>query len=179
MSAGFVAPLLVAQADGTALTNTTPTSIVPGRLKPILNASFIDTLGKSLWLKIFGKISTAATPGTFQFDVKASSVIIATSGALTLIASKTNVYWELEVELTARLSEPNVQFMYGGKATSEAFGSSGTAGQANVVCFPNPPAVGNTIDPTGAQQLDVFGTWSTAPAGSSITVNGGRWILPN
>lgn len=59
--------------------------------------------GKKLRIRLFGKITTAATPGNGSFDIywgsgaDANGTILASSAALALTASQTNLSWELEV----------------------------------------------------------------------------------
>lgn len=58
-------------------------------------------LGKKIHVRAFGKITTAATPGnlTVQFGygtADGTTGALATSAALTLIASQTNITWRFE-----------------------------------------------------------------------------------
>ena len=64
--------------------------------------------GKKFRVNLFGQITTAATPGNLVFDIyygtgaDANGVILASSAALTLIASQTNAAWQLCVIVTCR-----------------------------------------------------------------------------
>jgi hypothetical protein len=64
--------------------------------------------GKKFRIRLFGQITTAATPGNGVFDIywgtgaDANGVILASSAALTLIASQTNAAWQLDITVTCR-----------------------------------------------------------------------------
>lgn len=64
--------------------------------------------GKKFRIRLFGQITTVLTPGNGVFDIywgsgaDATGVILASSAALTLIASRTNDAWELDVTVTCR-----------------------------------------------------------------------------
>jgi hypothetical protein len=59
--------------------------------------------GKKIRMRLFGKITTAVTPGNGSFDIywgtgaDANGTILASSAALALTASQTNLSWELEI----------------------------------------------------------------------------------
>lgn len=59
--------------------------------------------GKTLRLHMGGRFSDdAATPGTYQFDVKIGTFTVATTGAFTPTVSVTNKNWEIDLYLTCR-----------------------------------------------------------------------------
>lgn len=70
-----------------------------------LNQYFVRP-GKKFRIRLFGQITTAATPGNGVFDIyygtgaDANGVILASSAALTLIASQTNASWQLDITVT-------------------------------------------------------------------------------
>jgi hypothetical protein len=104
--------------------------------------------------------------------LRLGSVVIATSGAMTLSTSaKTNVSWYLEWLLTLRAvgGGTAANFMHQGSFTSEAAGATTVAGEAKTILMPaSAPAVGTGFDETASQKLDFFGTWSVANASNSI-----------
>jgi hypothetical protein len=63
--------------------------------------------GKKIRIRLFGKITTAVTPGNGSFDIywgsgaDANGTILASSAALALTASQTNLSWELEIAFAA------------------------------------------------------------------------------
>lgn len=63
--------------------------------------------GKMLQVTAFGKITTAATPGNLTVEIRygtgdAGGTLLATSAALTLIASQTGVSWRAEFTVECR-----------------------------------------------------------------------------
>lgn len=72
---------------------------------PVLGGQYWARVGKRQKIRIFGKITTGATPGNLNIDVyygtgaAANGTILASSAALTLIASQTNISYEIEVNV--------------------------------------------------------------------------------
>jgi len=75
---------------------------------PVLGGQYFARPGKKVKIRLFGQITTAATPGNGTFDVyygtgaDANGVLLAASAAHVLIASQTNQSWALEVVVTCR-----------------------------------------------------------------------------
>lgn len=75
---------------------------------PVLGAGYFAMLGKKLSVRAFGQITTAATPGNGSFDIyygtgaDANGVVLASSAALALTASQTNLSWTCEFTVTCR-----------------------------------------------------------------------------
>ena len=174
---GYVGPIIVAQGDGSALTNTTTaTSILAAQAKATLGAGFLDVIGKTLRLRASGRISTVVTtPGTLTLDVRFGSVVVANGGAMTLsTTAKTNVTWELDWLLTARAigGSTSANMMHVGHWLSEAAGATTVAGEAKCIMLPqSAPAVGTGFDSTAAFVVDLFATWSVANAANSIQLH--------
>lgn len=67
-------------------------------------------VGKKVHLRVFGKATTAATPGNLTIEIRhqtgtvtdAGGTILATSGAIAMGASKTNASWFLDVTVESR-----------------------------------------------------------------------------
>lgn len=172
--------LVSAQGDGSALSNTTTqTSILPSAARVVVPANALDRIGKRIKLYASGRISTVVTtPGTLTFDLKLGSVVIASSGAMTLnTTAQTNTNWTLDWDLTLRAigTSTTANFMHQGRWTSHAvIGSSaiGTAGAGTqMIPYNAAPAVGTGFDSTAAAILDLFATWSVANASNSITLH--------
>lgn len=167
------AALATAQVDGPALTaSTTPTSLLPAHAKITLPSGYFDTAGKKLKIKASGRISNiVTTPGTLTLDIRfnATPIIVFNGGAIPLnIVAKTNVLWELEIDLVCRtIGSGTAATMFGtGKFLSESV-ISAVAGTMNVCGLPaSAPAVGTGFDSTAANLVDLFGTWSLNNANS-------------
>jgi hypothetical protein len=170
----YSAPLVVMQGDGAALGNTlTPTSLLLGQGKFTMPANTIDFVGKKLRVTAAGRVSNiVTTPGTLTLDLRFGSVIVANGGAMPLnIVAKTNVAWELQWDITARTvgSTTVATLMHQGLWMSES-AVGAVAGTMGTIGLPaSAPAVGTGFDSTAAQQIDLFGTWSIANAGNTIT----------
>lgn len=175
---GYVGPLINAQVDGAALSNTTTaTSLLPGAAKYTIGANYIDVIGKAFRIRAHGRISTVVTtPGTLTLDVRFGAVVVANGGAMTLsTTAKTNVAWELDWLLTARAigAGTSANMMHQGRFTSEAAGATTTAGEAKSIMLPqSAPAVGTGFNSTAAFAVDLFAAWSVANASNSITLHG-------
>lgn len=169
MQSGYCALAVSAVADGTALTaSTTATDIMPANAKWTFPTQWFAQPGNALLVRAAGRISTVTTPGTLTLDLRLGSVIVATSGALTLSSTaKTNVSWYLEWLLTLRAAGATANFMHQGMLTSEALGATTVAGEAKTMMLPvSAPAVGSNFDSTASQDLHMFATWGTNNANS-------------
>lgn len=161
--------------DGAALaSSTTATSILHASAKIPFPAGHFEKVGQGLWVYAAGRVSVSGSALNLTLDLRFSSVVIWNGGtmAMTTTASKTNVAWELWVQLTIRAlgGGTAANFMGQGRFTSEAFGATSVAGEAKTaLCPASAPAVGSGFDDTAAQTLDLFGTWGTSSASNSIT----------
>lgn len=159
-------PLITAQGDGAALSNSAvATSLLPAAAKYVL-ASNMLAIGDKLRIKAHGRISTHSAPGTLTLDVRFGSTVVFNGGASpTLAASQTNVAWDLEIDLTCRVIGASAQLIGQGRLI--------TAGlSALIQLLPaSAPAVGTAFDSVAAQTVDLFATCSVANAANSITLH--------
>lgn len=169
--------LVSMQADGAALaSSTTATSLLHATGLYIFPTNYFATVGKRIKVVAAGRIGTVVTtPGTFTFDFKLGSTIVATGGAMSLnVVAKTNVPWRLEWEMTCRAVgiSTTTTLMHQGYWISEAVIGAGvpTATGAGVHLLPNAaPAVGTGFAWNATQAADLFGTWSVNNASNTIT----------
>jgi hypothetical protein len=174
----FVNTLIVAQTAGAALGNSvSATSLLPAHAKYTMPAQDLY-IGKKFRLEAAGQISNiVTTPGTFTFDVRLGAVVAANGGAMALnIVAKSAVSWMLVWELTCRAigSGTSANLMHQGRWTSESVIGSPlpSAGGAGTHLLPaSSPAVGTGFDSTAAVIWDLYGTWSIANAGNTITLH--------
>lgn len=96
-------------ADIAAVTlSTTDKALYPASNFPVLGGQYFARIGKKIRIRLFGKITTAATPGNLTFDIyygtgaDANGVLLASSAAQTLVASQTNLSWEAELYVHCR-----------------------------------------------------------------------------
>lgn len=123
-------------ADVAAVTlSTTDKALYPPSNFPALGQQYFARVGKKIRIRLFGKITTAATPGNLTFDIyygdgtDANGVLLASSAATALTASQTNLSWQIDVVIHCRST-----------------GSAGTlfvTGEAGA----NPAVVGSTLQP--------------------------------
>lgn len=180
MSEGFRERILSIGENGTALSNsTTETSLLPDGRKITLPSYFFDRIGKSLILRAAGRISTVVTtPGTLTLALKFGSIVVATSGAMTLnTTAQTNTPWVLDMESVLRSIGSGTAatlFSQGLFRSHAVIGSSaiGTGGAGcQMLPYNSAPAVGNGFDATAAQTVDLVGTWSVANSSNSIQLH--------
>jgi hypothetical protein len=87
---------------------TTDLPLYPAGNFPVLGGQYFARVGKKLRIRLFGKITTALTPGNGTFDIyygtgaAANGVLLAASAAHVLIASQTNLSWECDISVHCR-----------------------------------------------------------------------------
>lgn len=176
----FYETLVTAQADGTAVANsTTPASLLPAAAKFVLPSNFFANLGKKLRLKASGRISTlTAAPGNLTLDLRFGSTVVWNGGASALnLTAQTNATWDFEAELTCRAigqSTTAVLIGVGRLITRASLGAPAVATATGVgaVLLPDTaPAVGTGFDSTASQAVDFFATFSVANAANSILLH--------
>lgn len=169
----YVGPLAVQQGSGAALAATvTATSLLNGTGKFTLPAMALQFIGQKLRIKASGRISTAAaTQGTITFDVRFGSIIVFTGGASpTLVASASNLTWELELDLVVSAVGSGTTATLTCTGHLLSFGLSATV---PVQMLPaSSPAPGTGFDSTIANVVDLFATWSAATAGNTVRCDG-------
>lgn len=100
------APHMVADLSAVTLA-TTDKALYPAANFPILGSNYF-WVGKKIKIRLFGKITTGTTPGNGTWDVywgtgaDANGTILASSAALTLLASQTNLSWFAEFTIHCR-----------------------------------------------------------------------------
>lgn len=170
--------LIAAQVDGTAVTGTSATSLLPGAAKYTLPANHCE-VGRVLRVRAAGRVSNiVTTPGTLTLDVRftaGSTIVVFNGGAMQLNAVvKTNVTWVFEADLVVRAigSGTAANLLGIGKWTSESVVGSplpSAGGSGTLLCPASAAAVGNGFDSTLAQVVDLFATFSLT--GNSITAH--------
>lgn len=93
----MVSDLAVATLSTTDVALYTPSAF------PVLGGQYWARPGKKLHIRLFGKMTTGTTPGNLTIDVyygsgaNATGTILASSAAVALSASQTNLSWSLEI----------------------------------------------------------------------------------
>lgn len=77
-----------------------------------LGPQYFNKVGRKLWIRMFGKITTVLTPGNGQLGIlfgtgaDANGVNLAQSSAFALTASQTNMSWWCDLWVTCRSTGP-------------------------------------------------------------------------
>jgi len=75
---------------------------------PPLGGNYFSFVGKAILIRMFGRFTTAATPGNLSIDVywgtgaDANGTIIQSSAAVALLASQTSLSWWLDLTVRCR-----------------------------------------------------------------------------
>lgn len=115
-------PFCAANIGGVTLANTDK-ALYPVANFPALGANYFGFLGKKIRIKLFGQMTTAATPGNGAFDVywgsgaDANGTIIGTGTAVALTANQTNMSWVAEFDITCRAFGSSGALLCTGAAT--------------------------------------------------------------
>lgn len=96
-------------ADITAVTlAATNKALYPVSSFPVLGGHYFSMIGKKMRIRMFGRITTGATPGNLTMAVlygtgaDANGVSLVASAATALIANQTNLSWWTEIYLHCR-----------------------------------------------------------------------------
>lgn len=101
------APFISADPGAVTLAATSK-AIIPVANIPVLGANYFSFIGKAVRLTMFGRITTAATPGNGQWNIywgtgaDANGTIIGSSAAVALTASQTSLSWRMECVVRCR-----------------------------------------------------------------------------
>lgn len=126
---------------------------------PVLGGQYFARPGKKLRIRLFGRITTAATPGNGSFDIyygtgaDANGVILASSAALALSASQANLSWEAEFYVHCRsIGSAGTLFCTG----HAKFNNAVLASTLQPMLIPaSAPAVSGAVDLTAALIVSV------------------------
>ena len=75
---------------------------------PVLGGQYFSRPGKKIRIRLFGRITTALTPGNLTIGIlygtgaDANGVVLASSAATALVASQTNLSWGMEAFIHCR-----------------------------------------------------------------------------
>lgn len=156
-------------ADVAAVTlASTNKALVPASNLPALGGQYFSRVGKKVRIRLFGRITTVLTPGNLTLGIyygtgaDANGVLLASSGALVLVASQTSLSWEIEWTVHCR-SIGNVGTLFAvGRAR---FNPAVIASTAQPIMMPaSVPVVSAACDLTAALLLSpqVLRSGSTA-----------------
>ncbi len=158
--------LVSAAASSAAVTANSATDLVPNYDYTFPAAFFV--IGTKFRMHASGIMTISATPGTETFAVQLGSTVInASFGAITLVASASTVKWWLDIDMECRAF---------GAGTSTTFVATGlflTSTALLAIGFTPLPisgaiGAGTGVDGTATQKMSLYGTFSVT--GDSVTV---------
>jgi len=95
--------------DITAVTLlSTAKALYPVSNFPVLGGQYFSRIGKKIRIELFGRMTTALTPGNGSFNIlygtgaDANGVLLMTGAPVALSASQTNLSWRMWVEVHCR-----------------------------------------------------------------------------
>jgi hypothetical protein len=144
-------------ADQTAVTlATTAKALYTPSAFPVLGGQYFARIGKKLRIRLFGRMTTGATPGNGSFNVyygtgaDANGVALMTGTPVALIAAQTNLSWVAEVFVHCRSTgSAGTLFCTGWAKFNEAL-------YAPIMLLPaSTPAVSGACDLTAALIISV------------------------
>jgi len=100
-------PFIAADVAAVTLASTDKALYPPSNF-PVLGGQYFARPGKKIRVRLFGKITTGATPGNLTIDVyygdgtDANGVLLASSAAVALTASQTNLSWTADILVHCR-----------------------------------------------------------------------------
>lgn len=146
--------------DITAVTLAgTNKALYPASNFPALGGQYFARIGKAVRIRLFGRITTVLTPGNLTLGIyygtgaDANGVLLASSAAVVLVASQTNLSWMLELDVTCRsIGSAGTLFATG----FAKFNPAVIASTAQPIMIPaSAPAVSGSCDLTAANILSV------------------------
>jgi len=169
MSVGYWETLVEGQVDGPTLTAAARASCIPPAAKFTLRPNFFDRIGKKLFIRAQGRISSLiTTPGTARYDIVFGAALMFDSLAILLdtVAGHTTVPWWLEIEMTCRaIGATGNLFTQGRWSCEDILGVPATAPKGVLTAmlpWNVAPAVGANFDTTASQTIDMFFTQTVA-----------------
>lgn len=143
--------------DQTAVTlAATAKALYTASAFPVLGGQYFSRVGKKLRIRLFGRMTTGATPGNGSFNVyygtgaDANGVLLMTGTPVALTASQTNLSWFAEIFVHCRSTgSAGTLFCTGFAKFNEALLAAGILLPASA------PAVSGACDLTAALIISV------------------------
>lgn len=126
---------------------------------PVLGGQYFSRPGKKLRIRLFGRCTSAVTPGNVSFAVyygtgaSANGVLLASSAAVAWTASQANMSWDLEIYVHCRTTGSAGTLFCTGKAR---FNNAAVASTLQPLLIPaTTPVVSAACDLTAALIVSV------------------------
>lgn len=151
-------PFIAADLAAVTLAATAKALYTPSAF-PILGGQYFARQGKKLKIRLFGRMTTGATPGNGSFNVyygngaDANGVALMAGAPVALTASQTNLSWEVEIYVHCRATGSAGTLFCTGKAR---FNVGLIASTLQPILLPaSAPAVSGACDLTAALIISV------------------------
>lgn len=148
-------------ADQTIANTTTETTCFGSGVGALTLPANELVVGKTIRIKLVGRISTSATPGSVTVKLKLGSAVIA-SRTFTPSANLAGRHLQIEAVITCRSTGVSGTVM-GQGLTTIVFLDTTTLGHYMQATSPT------TVDTTISQAIDVTWDWGTASASNTVT----------
>lgn len=138
---------------------TTNKALIPAANIPVLGSNYFSYVGKAMRIRLFGRITTAATPGNGQLSLlygtgaDANGVVVCQSAAFALTASQTNLSWMAEFIIRCRTMG----------ATGTLFGTGVFCANVGVVASTLQPVMIPTSAPAASASVDLTASLLLSP----------------
>jgi hypothetical protein len=135
---------------------TTDKALIPVANIPVLGSNYFGWIGKAMRIRLFGRITTAATPGNGTFDIywgtgaDANGTILASSATVALTASQTNLSWDLDLIVRCRVLGTSGALFVTGRAF---FNNAVIANTLQPLLIPASAPAQTTVDLTAANVI--------------------------
>lgn len=147
-------------ADIAAVTlAATAKALYPASNFPVLGGQYFTRYGKKIKIRLFGRMTTGATPGNGSFNVyygsgaDATGILLMTGSPVALTAAATNLSWEAEIIVHCRTPGSAGTLFVTGKAK---FNVGLIASTLQPILLPaSAPAVSPSCDLTAANIISV------------------------
>jgi len=93
---------------GSVTMAATAKALIPAANIPTLGGNYFSFIGKAMRVRLFGRITTVASPGNLTMQMNygtgadANGVVLAASAATALTASQTSMSWQVEYIVRCR-----------------------------------------------------------------------------
>lgn len=157
--ADYRSPFISADIAAVTLAGTDK-ALYPAANSPQGGYNFNSFIGKKYWLRLFGRMTTGASPGNLTFDIywgtgaDANGTIIGSSAAIAMTASQTNKPWYLDATIHARALGSSGSLFFDGEAGSDTAIIASTA-QPILILGVAGAAAAVTVDLTAANIISV------------------------
>lgn len=153
-----IGPFISADVSSVTLATTAKALYPAANFPPGIGANYFNRYpGSSIHIRLFGRITTAATPGNGSFDIyygtggDANGTILASSAALALTASQTNLSWKLDLDIHSRTMGSSGTLFCTGDAEFNVGVLASTL--APMLIPASAPAVSSAIDLTSVSSI--------------------------